>query len=97
MGMPPPLRKFVFSPVSPPCAFIYDKPCGTSPHRVVTIFVYYKKIMVIFGFTIAVNRESSNEIPILTLSFQGIAYLVGGLIYIFYVDRYYRTLKNQAV
>lgn len=30
-------------------------------------------------------------------SWTAIAYLVGGLIYIFYVDRYYRTLKNQAV
>ena len=37
MGMPPPLRKFVFSPVSPPCAFIYDKPIGINPRRVVTI------------------------------------------------------------
>lgn len=30
-------------------------------------------------------------------SWTAIAYLVGGLIYIVYVDRYYRTLKNQAV
>ena len=35
--MPPPLRKFVFSPVSPPCAFIYDKLAGTNPGRTVII------------------------------------------------------------
>jgi len=37
MGMPPPLREFVFSPVSPPCAFIYDKPIGMNPRRTVII------------------------------------------------------------
>ena len=50
-----------------------------APHHLGSIFVYYKKIMVIFGFTIAVNRESSNEIPILTLSFQGTSRLNGNI------------------
>ena len=50
-----------------------------APHHLGSIFVYYKKIMVIFGFTIAVNRESSNEIPILTLSFQGTSRLDGNI------------------
>ena len=50
-----------------------------APHHLGSIFVYYKKIMVIFGFTIAVNRESSNEIPILTLSFQGTSRFDGNI------------------